>query len=377
MAYLNVASSGYTVHVRDADTGAVRWISQPWNAPLPQDVSTSKPARIPDLAMVSQGGEEYIVAWGHGVSGTDALHNGREVVELAIYPVKTTGKAVKPLHEVSVPVSVGRDILDVRGTANGLLITWGEGLTLRTHGASVDMATGRVARYTKVDELLPQCEDTWCVGADVVGVTDRGPVVRLPAGGFGVPDRWFSKDVAPRGALNAKTTMGGWTGKVEAATYKSLVAVWRTEGGDPIWAVHDAATGKVLASTKCSTETLRPDEDRPAYPAVTSMNGRYLVAGPLAFDVQKGTGQCLAGDGDRKTVLLASVQDDGTAYGTVANDDLDDIAQTAKAQVPVETGVPTALSVDTEVPLGPLKNSAVFLTRDDSDFLRISVLRRR
>ncbi|MFE2045856.1 hypothetical protein ACFXAZ_34055 [Streptomyces sp. NPDC059477] len=57
-------------------------------------------------------------------------------------------------------------------------------------------------------------------------------------------------------------------------------------------------------------------EDRD-YPVIASPDGNYMAAGPVVFDLQRGEGICLAGDGNRKTIALASIRDDGTAYGAV------------------------------------------------------------
>ncbi|MFI1333298.1 hypothetical protein ACH4U7_24985 [Streptomyces sp. NPDC020845] len=380
---MTVASNGYTVHVRDAETGSMRWSGKPWNPPFPMDDAegnpdTGTPAEIPDLTVVSQDGREFIVAWGHGMKGKDDLHNGKEVVQLAIYPVQGSGRAVVPLREVSVPVDDGNGSLAVRDGGAGLLITWGEGITLHNYAASVDVATGKVTQHGDADELMAQCDEAACYGSEVEATSTHGPVVDMAAGGFGVPNRWFSLDVAPQGASTRRSLMGGWNGRVEAAVGGHLVARWAAESGEAIWAVHDAETGKVEATTTCSVGSLRPDEDQPGYPAVASRDGRYLAAGPLAFDLRQRSGLCLAGDGDRKEVLLASVRDDGTAYGVVSEGEevTDDSTQT-RVQVSLATGRPTTLGIDTEVPMVPLKESALFLTRDESDFVRISVLQNR
>lgn len=203
VAYMTVASNGYTVHARDASTGATRWTSRAWQSPLAMQyadgaAATEQPPEIPDLTTVEQGGREYIVAYGHGLDGKDDLHHGTEVVRAAVYPADGSGDATAPLHEVSVPVNDGDKDLKVRDGGAGLLITWGEGMTNHTYSASMDMATGRSRSFGSTDELMPECATMGCYGSKVMALTGSGPVVDMSAGGFGVPRVWSSGNVTPR-----------------------------------------------------------------------------------------------------------------------------------------------------------------------------------
>ncbi|MFE0088257.1 hypothetical protein [Streptomyces sp. NPDC058991] len=134
---MHAASGGYTVKVRSADSGHARWASAPWNPPTPVEGAEGNPesgesAEIPDVAGVEQDGRAYVVAYAHGMRGKDDLHEGTEVVRLAVYPADASGSSVKPLREVDLPVSaaggVGRLIAGagagavgttLKGTGNG------------------------------------------------------------------------------------------------------------------------------------------------------------------------------------------------------------------------------------------------------------------
>lgn len=63
---------------------------------------------------------------------------------------------------------------------------------------------------------------------------------------------------------------------------------WSAPGsGKDTWTVLGTATGKSLATTRCSpfSEIPRDEED-----VRLSANGRYLIDGRTAFDLEKGTG---------------------------------------------------------------------------------------
>ncbi len=79
-----------------------------------------------------------------------------------------------------------------------------------------------------------------------------------------------------------------------------------------LWAVHDAATGEVLASVECHRPAIQPGR----YPqAVLSPSGAYLVAGNLAFDLEAKQGRCFEDEDGAAHLSLATVTDDGIAYG--------------------------------------------------------------
>lgn len=116
----------------------------------------------------------------------------------------------------------------------------------------------------------------------------------------------------------AGTLAGGVDGTVSGVAGAHVVARWQPEAGQgDLWAVHGTATGTVEASVDCPLSGARGSEAGKANHTVAlSGNGHYLVAGPVAFDLTRKKGICLSGDDDTKPILLASVADDGTAYGT-------------------------------------------------------------
>ncbi|WP_375256755.1 hypothetical protein, partial [Streptomyces sp. MNP-20] len=67
----------------------------------------------------------------------------------------------------------------------------------------------------------------------------------------------------------------------------------------------------------------------------------------------------------------AAVRDDGMAYGAVAEDSEDKTAVTV--EVSLADGHAKPLATGTEFPLGTLKSSGLFLTRDDSDNVVVSI----
>ncbi|WP_419999265.1 hypothetical protein [Streptomyces boninensis] len=374
VAYLRAASGGYSVEVRAAESGDVRWSGKNWQPPVPTEGISddlSEDEEIPDVISTVQADDEYIVAWAHGLKGKDELHEGTEVVQLAVYPAKASGSGVKPARVINVPVSASSDDLNVAANGDGLLITWGDGQGVgREAGAAVDVASGKVTRY-QATELLPKawCEDTLCTDGRVWATAAAGPVISSDNGGFGVPGSWFSNDHAPAGVKPGSNDSINLNGDAQAAAGEHLVAVWNRPDGTHVWAVHDATTGRVKATTTCSTEDLTPGMYSEAYPAVASSNDRYVAAGPVAFDLKTRRGWCLAGDDNRKEILLLFVTDRGTAFGGV-NDGDDGVP----AQVSLRTGQPKALSLDIDVPWADVDGSGMFLTRDKNKALRISVL---
>lgn len=374
-------SGGYTTQARNADTGAVLWTSRPWTAPAPMTdpVSGESTGEIPDVVTVHQDGRDYVVAYAHGIEGKDALHKGKEVVKLEVYADSGSGSAVAPLRELTVPVQAEDSALQVRDGGHGLLITWGAGTTTETFAAAVDVAAGRTTRYDDVNSLLPQCKDLACTDNTVAALTAKGPVVALGSGGFGVPGGWFGTDVAPRGAATGGTLFGGVNGTVSGAAGEHVVARWaaNADQGD-IWSVHGTATGTVEASVDCPLSGPQESEaEKNGYTVALSGNGRYVVAGPVAFDLSLKKGFCLSGDDDTKPILLESVGDDGTAYGTVDDGDTSGAASEPLAQYSLATGKATALRAGTQMPYALLAHSAMFLTHDAAHHIRVSVLRRR
>ncbi|MFI7337176.1 hypothetical protein ACIBUY_04460 [Streptomyces sp. NPDC050085] len=391
VAMMYAASGGYTLKVRDAADGTVRWTSTAWNPPVPVEGADGDPdmgeaAEIPDVVSLQQGGRTYVVAYAHGMRGKDDLHKGTEVVRVAIYPADATGSSVTPQRQIDVPVTTGLgEQLHTSADGGRLLIGWGKQGELPASAAAVDVATGKVSRYSDANSLLPQCaKEVGCYDSRVAGATSDSVVVAMDGGGFGVPGRWFSNAVRP-GAVAARTGfLGAYNGDLYGMAGSSLVAGWSTNTTDrsdrpAVWTVHDVETGKVQAQVTCAADLPGGSSKARDYPVVTSPNGRYVAAGSVAFDVQRKKGICLQGDGNRKTIVLGSIRNDGIAYGAVVEDDAaTSDSDPVVAQVDLNTGQPQVLGTGVEAPYTTdLKGSGLFLDRDDDHNVRISLRRQR
>ncbi|WP_329621413.1 hypothetical protein OG357_13720 [Streptomyces sp. NBC_01255] len=389
VALMRVSSDGYTLRVRAGATGELRWTSVPWRPPTPVEGAQGDPesgeaAEIPDVTGVEQDGRGYVVAYAHGMRGKDALHEGAEVVRLAVYAADASGSSVKPLREIDVPVSADPGEVRVRADGGRLLVAWGEEGMYPQLSHTVDVVTGAVTPYKEPDKLLRQCEDGvgGCSGNRVVAASADGPLVAAGSGGFGVPGRWFSDDVRPDGVAAKAGFLGNWNGEVYGVGAGRLLAQWDTvgeAGADalPVWSVHDVRTGRLQARMACGYEETRgvgsSDAERD-YSVITSPSGRYLAAGPVVFDLERKKGICLEGDGDRKTIVLASLRDDGTAYGQVQEDSPGGEPVVAQLDLAAADGAPKVLGMGVETPFHTdVSGSGLFVTRDDDENVRISL----
>lgn len=129
----------------------------------------------------------------------------------------------------------------------------------------------------------------------------------------------------------------------------------------------------------CASDVADSNEARD-YPVITSPDGRYLAAGPVAFDLRQGKGVCLEGDGDRKTIAVAAIRDDGTAYGAVLGKSAASGSEAVVAELDLTTsaGEPKVLGTGVRVPyLTSVNGSGLFLDRDDDLNVRVSLRRER
>ncbi|MFE2326514.1 hypothetical protein ACFXD5_21720 [Streptomyces sp. NPDC059385] len=388
IAMMRVASDGYTVEARAADTGEGRWISAPWNPPTQVegaagDAESGKWGEIPDVLVVEQDGREFVLAYAHGMRGKDSLHEGTEVVRIAVYAADAAGTSVKPLREIDVPVSADPGEVRVNPTGGRILVAWGGSEPFPDSAAAVDVATGRVDSYEKPDRLLSQCATAVaCASTRVMAATAEGPLVGMGTGGFGIPGRWFSDAVRPDG-VEAKTgILGSWNGDVYGVAGGHVLAGWSAGGTlgapkDPLWTVHDMRTGQLRASMICAYDVADANEGRD-YPVIAAPDGQYLAAGPVVFDLRRGKGICLEGDGNRKTIALVSIRDNGTAYGAVQDKSAAAGAEAVVAELNLttSTGEPKVLGVGVGVPyFTGVKGSGLFLDRDEEKNLRVSLRR--
>lgn len=376
VAYVIADQAEMYVQVRKAVTGKVLWTSAAWTPPGSLDDSAGyDPALTAPASVVAveAGGREYFVAWAHGLAGRDELHDGKEIVRAEVYAADASGNAVAPLRSIDVPVEADKGTAQgeavVRdGGAGRALVSWADGY--EGHAAAIDVTNGKVTTYE--GEAGP-----------VVGVSERGPVANASGGGFGVSGvsgvsgGWSSVDVAPEGAA-AEQSVGFGSDRVNGTAQTvadgKVVASWTPSGGgnedgseETVRTVHDATTGKVLLRAECRertlTQTFDNDDTVLGDSVLTSVspNGRYFSYGWMLFDLQKGSAVCLAkgvgGDEGRKDMLIDSVRDDGTAYGTVPGSD-----PRVAVEIPAATGTPKALPTGTEVPAYTPVGAGIFLT---------------
>lgn len=378
MMYAN--SDGYTVQTKAAGSGKTGWSSVPWKTPARID-GTEADEEIPDLVGVELDGRGYVIAYAHGMSGKDELHEGTEVVRLAVFPADASGSDVKPLREVDVPVSADANEFRVSADGGRLLVGYGDHGKYPRSAVAVDVTTGSVTPYEEPDKLLPECaQPRGCSGSRVIAVTPDGPLVSMDGRyGFGVPGRWFSDSLRPDGVPPESGILRKRTGRAYGVAAGRLLASWDSGSSRPTtWSVHDVRTGAVLARTECATsETIDILSEAPDHSTVASPSGRYLAAGPVAFDLERKQGICLAGDGDRKTIDVDSIRDDGTAYGMV-EEEVGSDTEPAVAEVDLTSasGEAEVLGVDVEIPLvTDVGGSGLFLTRDEQEQLRVSLRR--
>ncbi|MFD8936297.1 hypothetical protein ACFV0R_13770 [Streptomyces sp. NPDC059578] len=391
VAVILAASNGYTVRARDAADGRVRWTSAALQPLTPVEAGEGglgggdARTEIPGLETVAINGSDHFVAWTHGIRDKDELHEGTEVLRLSVYPADAQGEAVKPLREIDVPLSAAPGAISLHGGRDGqLLVGWGAEALYPSSTAAVDMASGKVTVHKAPDRLLPQCtEQGSCSGSRVVDVVGGTPLVTSGGGGFGLPGRWSSDDVRPRGLPETSGMWGSLNGVVHSTTNGRVLAAWhpdpQAEGAaaHPTWSVHDIRTGQLLASMRCDYTVPSSDHGSRDTEAVTSINDRFLFAGPVTFDLERKKGLCTAGDGNRKTVLVASVDNRGTAYGVVEETAETESPTLVQLDLTTPTGTPEPLEPGTKAPVvGDLKGHGVFITRDANEALLISLRRR-
>lgn len=391
VALMYASSDGYTIQAKAAASGKTSWSSAPWKTPTPLEgaeggTSSGETAEIPDITGVELDGRGYVIAYAHGMSGEDALHKGTEVVRLAGFPADASGSGVKPLREVDVPVSASPNRIRVSAAGGRLLVAYGERGPYPRSTAAVDVTTGTVTPHTDPNKLLPQCAQApICKSSRVMAVSPDGPLVSMGRGnGFGMPGRWFSDTVRPNGVQPKAGILEEWNGRAYGVAAGRLLASWDNGGKSgasrpPTWSVHDVRTGALLARMECAySETYDILDQSPDHPALASPSGRYLAAGPVAFDLERKQGICLEGDGNRKTITLSSIRDDGTAYGLVANDETPG-SEPVVAQVDLNSaagGDGKVLGAGVGIPfVTDVGGSGLFLARDENKNLRVSLRR--
>ncbi|MFG2328216.1 hypothetical protein ACGFMM_01185 [Streptomyces sp. NPDC048604] len=334
----------YRLRAVDAKTGATKWTGDPWR-PL------SAPGSFPRLLSVSKGDRQYFVAWSYGSTAGEGLNSTGTFVSLDVYDT-TDGNR----RRVEVPWS---DAPVVTGTGPGILIADG-----KAKNTVVDPETGEMTS-TPADKLGYPGGCTNCrTLTEVLGVTDKGLLVS-GAREFWVRNSWFSRTVAPRGA-------DATSGLPTAVTSKHVLARWHHAPKTPkaatheIWAVHALDTGKIVVQAECRRPTIAPSE----YPAAAvSPDGRFLVSGALAFDLEEKTGYCFEDPDGSNRLTLVSVGNEGIVYGAAGARSARDALAGAGAPLTVDmfTGEPELLEPNMRLPQTETLGIGLFRWTDAKD----------
>jgi hypothetical protein len=340
-------TESFVLRAYDARTGRPVWTGRPWR-------SLSGPRHFPRLLAVTKDDRRFFVTWSYGKDGgADALSTGDSVLALDVYDAKDGTQRHTELPWAGVPV--------VSGTGPGVLVTDGA-----ARATVVDPLTLQPTSVAPQDLGYPKGCKNCRVRTEVRGLTAKGLLVggrtefwvrpvSAKAGGGG----WYSAKVAPRGTDPAS----GLPTSLTASGH--VLAKWRTKKADgrDRWAVHDANTGKVLATADCRRPAIEPG----TYPqAATAPGGHYLVAGNLAFDLRTPaprntkTGHCLQERAGSKPVTLVSVTDAGLAYGTTSPTS----AGGTPVEVPLATAVPAALADTALLPEAEVAGTGLFRWTD-------------
>ncbi|WP_371675220.1 hypothetical protein [Streptomyces sp. NBC_01276] len=356
--------NGYVLTAKDARTGAVRWSTQPW---WPFE---SVRDEAPEPQVVTVGGKDYATISIAGRPGEDSVHKGQPTIQTAVYPADASGTGVRPARTMDLPVSaIGQTRLPwVSGTR---LIYHEEGTGSATVlPVSMDVVSGKVTRYTQsiYDAPAPSVCGSCHLGGHQPGLTPQGPLIQGMQGpqttSFWVPGAWYGADNMPPGAFAGSTAedlqivddliIAGWPADDDTAF---------TSRPNRVWAVHDATTGKVKASVTCATDSPAGTNARdPFHPAVDA-DHRYLVYGPLAFDLAGGRGTCAIGSSTTKDAAFVSVDRNGTAYGHTTTQG----GEQAPVTLAIASGNVTALPSGTKIPTVLLNGAAVYIASDEDD----------
>lgn len=349
LAYLvRTAEGEYRLRTIDSETGRAGWSGDAWRPPAA--------THFPKLFTVTTDDQEYFVTWSYGKVGQDAPAPADRIVSLDVYTVEDGGR-----QRVEVPWATAPTVL---GTGPGIVIGNGGATSV-----VVDPATGRITRVPAKALKYPKGCASCRQLTEVRGLTSKGLLVS-GAREFWVQGGWFSRNAAPKGAdpqsgVPTSVAPGVMLVKWQPAKGSKLAAT------HDLWTVHDTETGKALVSVRCHKPAIAPGQ----YPqAVVSPSGGYLVAGNLAFDLEAGKGFCFEDTEGSRTLALASVTDDGTAYGATSVRNAADAL--AGGGFPVEaelsTGSTELLSPNARMPGAEgAEGVGLFRWTDDKDRLHL------
>ncbi|MFJ4837003.1 hypothetical protein [Streptomyces sp. NPDC088746] len=348
LAYL-VEAPGHRYRLRtlDTETGRAGWSGEAWRPP--------DALNFPKLLTVAKDDRQFFVAWSYGKTGDGPAPEG-SLVSLDVYDV------VDGEHRrVEVPWAGAPT---VTATGPGVLISDG-----RANSAVVDPVSGEVSEIAASAVGYPKGCTACKRLTEVRGQTAKG-LLLSGVREFWVRGGWFSRRTAPKGADPA-------TGVPTSVAPGLILARWqlaegaKRAGTHQLWAVHDAVSGKPVASAECHAPAMEPGR----YPqAVVSPSGGYLVAGNLAFDLEEKKGFCFEEEDGSARLTFASVTDGGSAYGATTARDADEALEgdgTGPVTMSFTTWSVKTLPPNTRLPEMETSGVGVFRWTDRKDRLHL------
>lgn len=345
VAYLaRIGDGRYQLRTQNAATGKAGWSGEVWRPLAPVD-------RYPRLLSVTKADKQYFVTWSYGRLGEYALASADSLISLDVYDASTGDQ-----RRVEVPWG---DAPTVTGTGPGILISDGKALS-----AVVDPSTGEVSRTAPgslgYPKGCPNCKKL----TEVRGVTSKGLLVS-GAKEFWVRGGWFSRKVAPKGTEPA-------SGVPASMSHGHVLAKWQKKKGakdaatHDMWVVHSLDSGKAVAQVRCRKPAINSGADPQL---VSSPDGRYLVAGRLAFDLDEKKGYCFEEADGTRPLTLTSVADTGMAYGATKARNVTDALSGGGNPVEVDlaTGEPEPLALNVRLPAGDMSGMGLFRWTDGKD----------
>ncbi|WP_405460147.1 hypothetical protein OG786_22580 [Streptomyces sp. NBC_00101] len=340
LAYLErSADRRYRLRTLDTATGKPGWQGEARQS--------LDPDHYPRLLTVSREDRQFFVTWSYGSAG-DGLAPSETFLSLDVYAAAGGDRRHVELPWSGAPsVSAsGPDIVVSDDAANTAL---------------VDPVTGGTSKIAASGLKYPKGCASCRTLTEVVGQTGQGLLVS-GAREFWVPGGWYSRNVAPKGADPASGVPTSVVAGLVLAKWQLAKSSDRAASHE-LWTVHDAANGKALVSVECHRPAIRPGR----FPqAVVPPSGDYLIAGNLAFDLVRGKGYCLEDEDGSAHVTLASVTEDGLAYG--ARNVRDGEEALAGNGVPVVMdfvdGAAEPLARDVRLPVAETTGVGVFRTTD-------------
>ncbi|MCX5396656.1 hypothetical protein [Streptomyces sp. NBC_00102] len=343
LAYLErTADRRYRVRTLDTATGKLGWRGEARQSLDPES--------YPRLLTVSRQDRDFFVTWSYGKAG-DGLAPSETFLSIDVYAAADGDR-----HHVELPWSGAPAV-----TASGPDIVVSDG---DANVALIDPVTGGTSKIAASELKYPKGCTACRTLTEVIGQTGQGLLVG-GAREFWVPGGWYSRDVAPKGADPA-------SGVPTSVAAGMVLAKWQPEKSSKraatheLWTVHDAASGKALVSVECHRPAIQPGR----YPqAVVPPSGDYLIAGNLAFDLVARKGYCLEDEDGSSHVTLASVTDDGIAYGARSVRDAEEALAGGGVPVVVDfvDGADEPLPRDVRLPVAETTGVGIFRTTDRED----------